>query len=387
MLGGKGSGPSRLNGWIAIIGLAVGTLAMILSVSVMNGFEKRVIEKIVGFEGDLRLNGITQNNKDELIEFLSENQHIEHWLAFQERRGVILGRQDNLRMVTFKAVNIEKVIPFYDIDLKEGKTQAAVPEIYVGEMIARRLNINLGESVRILSPIDHGGGIGLPRQIQCVVSGIFRVQVLDIDDQMVYIPSEIGHRLFLRKFGPDGIDIRLKKGASPKTVKHMIKQEFPEITVDTWGELHSDLFSAMRLEKIGAIAVLSLIILVASFNLVSTLVLVTAQKIREFGILQTIGANRFQVKSIIIAQGYLIGGFGSFTGVILGISFVFIQNTFGIIPLPEDIYFTRKLPMDLFIGDLLVILLIAFGMVTFASFTAAKRALMFDPKEAVYMEK
>ena len=127
--------------------------------------------------------------------------------------------------------------------------------------------------------------------------------------------------------------------------------------------------------------------MVACFNLVTTLILVTAQKVREYGILQVMGTKRGLVKSIVMHQGGMIGGLGILAGLGIGLLFILAQNVFGLISLPEDIYFTPYLPMVIFINDVITILSISLGMVILSSFIAAKRALMISPLEAIYLEK
>ena len=151
--------------------------------------------------------------------------------------------------------------------------------------------------------------------------------------------------------------------------------------------MHNELFSAMKFERIGALVVLSMIILVACFNLVTTLMLVTAQKMREFGILQVMGSTQDLVRSIVMYQGSMIGGIGIFIGLGIGLLLIFFQNIFGIITLPEDIYFTPYLPMVIFAYDFIIILSISLGMVILSTWIAAKRTLMISPIEAVYLEK
>lgn len=384
MLGGKGAGPSRLTGWIAIIGLAVGCMAMVLSIAVLNGFESRVVNKIVGFEGDIRISGVTDwANAKTYIESMDGVKKV---LTFQERKGLILGRGETQRMVVFKAVDPALIQEFYDLNMLEGLV-SNLPMVYLGEMTARRLNLNVGDGFRIMSPIDHGSTWGMPRQIQCVVGGIFSVQVLDLDDKITFIPSEVGSQLFIRKRGPDGMDIRLDIGQDVNVVAGAIRSLYPHAKVETWGDLHAELFGAMKFERIGALAVLSLIIVVACFNLITTLVLVIAQKVREFGILQLMGTPRELVRSIVMNQGAIIGCMGIGTGVSIGLALTAIQNRFGIITLPEDIYFTPYLPMDIFLSDVITILAISVGMVLVSAMLAARRALAISPLEAVYLEK
>ena len=384
MLGGKGSGPSRLTGWISIIGLAIGCMAMILSISILNGFESRVINKIIGFEGDIRVANVSNwNNLDSYISSLSD---VESSISFQERNGLLIGRNDSQRMIELKSLDIDKISEFYDLKIKQVKS-SSLPQVFLGEMTARRLNLNLGDAVRLLSPIDNGSAWGLPIQAQCIVGGIFSIQVLDLDDKVAFIPKKIGQKLFLRKEGPDGLDIRLHENSDIQTVVNMIKSNFPEATIKKWSDLHRELFNAMKFERFGALFVLSLIIVVACFNLITTLILVSAQKIRQIGILQVMGCSKKSIKSIIMSQGLMIGSIGIFTGSFVAILFIKIQNNFGLISLPEDIYFISSLPMDIYFYDIFTILSISFGMVILSIIIAAKRATMISTLEAVYLEK
>ena len=384
MLGGKGAGPSRLTGWIAIIGLAVGCMAMVLSIAVLNGFESRVVNKIVGFEGDIRVSGVDSwdNAKIDIESVVG----VKTALTFQKRKGLVIGRGDTQRMVVLKAVDPDLIEDFYTLNMLEGEP-SELPMVYLGEMTARRLNLNVGDGFRIMSPIDHGSTWGMLRQIQCVVGGIFSVQVLDLDDKIAFIPEAIGRQLFIRKQGPDGMDIRLNENADVNVVASTIQNMYPHAKVETWGDLHAELFGAMKFERIGALAVLSLIIAVACFNLVTTLILVIAQKVREFGILQVMGTPREMVRSIVMNQGAMIGGMGIGAGVLIGLLLTALQNGLGIIKLPEDIYFTPYLPMDIFLSDVVTILAISVGMVLVSSMVAARRALVISPLEAVYLEK
>ncbi|MBT5440473.1 MAG: ABC transporter permease [Candidatus Marinimicrobia bacterium] len=384
MIGGKGSGPSRLTGWISIIGLTIGCMAMILSVSILNGFESRVVSKIIGFEGDLRITNVKDWSK--LESYISSLNGVKSTMLFQKRKSLLIGRNNSQRMVELKSIEIPKISEFYDLNIKQvnsSKTQ----QIILGEMTARRLNLNLGDEVRILSPIDNGSAWGLPIQVQCIVSGIFNVQVLDLDDKIAFISKDVGQKLFLRKNGPDGLDIRLDKNSDFQIIANMIKNKFPNIKVNKWSDLHSELFNAMRFERIGALFVLSLIIVVACFNLITTLILVTAQKIRQIGILQVMGCSQKVIKTIIMSQGVMIGSIGITAGLIFGVIIIILQNTYGLIPLPEDVYFISFLPMNIYFYDIITILSISFGMVILSVSIAAKRSIMISTLDAVYLEK
>ena len=385
LMGGWSSGPSKLTGWMSIIGLCIGSIAMILSIAVLNGFENRVIDKIIGFESDIRLTKIEDFNST--IDIVNNINGVKSVMPFQERKGLVLAKGGVQRMVTLKAIEIEKFTSFYDINSFTKSNYGNQPIVYLGEMTARRLNVREGEVVRLLSPIDHGFSWGLPAQIQCVVGGIFNIQVLDLDDKIAFIPLEIGEKLFIRKSNPDGMDVRLFKGHRIDLVANELRNKILGAKVETWGDLHQELFGAMRFERIGTLIVLSLIIVVACFNLVTTLVLVVAQKTREFGILQVLGSNKKTIESIVMYQGGLISSFGIVSGLIIGLFFVYLQNIFGIIPLPEDIYFTSSLPMVIFLKDIIAILTISIGMVMVSIYISTSRTIMLSSMKSIYLDK
>tara|TARA_Y100000588_G_scaffold74698_1_gene77551 strand:+ start:136 stop:1326 length:1191 start_codon:yes stop_codon:yes gene_type:complete len=385
LMGGWSSGPSKLTGWMSIIGLCVGSIAMILSIAVLNGFENRVIDKIIGFESDIRLTKIEDFNST--IDIVNNINGVKSVMPFQERKGLVLAKGGVQRMVTLKAIEIEKFTSFYDINSFTKSNYGNQPIVYLGEMTARRLNVREGEVVRLLSPIDHGYSWGMPTQIQCVVGGIFNIQVLDLDDKIAFIPLEIGEKLFIRKSNLDGMDVRLFDGYRIDLVANELRNKILGAKVETWGDLHQELFGAMRFERIGTLIVLSLIIVVACFNLVTTLVLVVAQKTREFGILQVLGSNKKTIESIVMYQGGLISSFGIVSGLIIGLFFVYLQNIFGIIPLPEDIYFTSSLPMVIFLKDIIAILTISIGMVMVSIYISTSRTIMLSSMKSIYLDK
>ncbi|MFL3026235.1 MAG: ABC transporter permease [Candidatus Neomarinimicrobiota bacterium] len=384
MFSRKEVGPSRFTGSIAIVGIAVGTMAMILSVSVLNGFESRIIEKIIGFEGDVKVSGDIDYEKN--INNLNSVDNVEDFLLYKERKGLILGKDSVARMISMKSVDIDKIKTFYEINLND-IIDSDLPVIVLGKTTASRLNLNIGDEVKIMSPLDQNAIWGFPRQVKSIVGGIFDVQVLDFNDRVAFIPLEIGKKLFIRKKNYDGIDIKIKKDSDPNIVKNSIKEIIPNSKTETWKELHSKLFSAMKLERIGSLIVLSLIVLVGCFNLSTTLMLITIQKIKQFGILSALGATKTIIRDIIIRQGIFTGSIGIILGLSIGLSAVMIQNIFGIIKLPGDIYFTSNLPMIIYFSDFLLIALIAIIMVSLSSIIAARRTSSISARNTIVLEK
>ena len=388
MLGGKGAGTSRFTGWIAIIGMAIGCFALIISIAVLNGFELQVAEKIIGFEGDLRISRINHDLVQDVSKYLKNDENISQIEPYMERKGVVLTKNNDVRMVSFKAVSFDNIIEFYNLGLGSNIILKDTPQIFLGTLLAERLQVGVGDNLKIMSPIDNPLQIGLPRILNAEVAGIFQIDVLDYDDRIVFIPLKYGKQLFLRKKSVDGYDTRLIDRNNIDAVKEELRTQFgPKARIESWEDIHQGLFNAMKMERIGAIIVLSLIVLVAAFNLTSTLVLVTYQKIREIGILRTLGASAKIIKSIIIKQGIIIGGVGAVVGLLLSVGIVVLQNYYGFLPLPQDIYAFNELPMILSVWDIILVPLIAFLLIILSSYIAAKRAMLIEPKEAVHLEK
>ena len=387
MLGGSGSGPSRLNGWVSIIGMIIGTFAILISLSVMNGFEERVINKLIGFEGDLRITSNSSNNLEQIFNQIISNPSVDEALLYKERVGLILAKDDSKRIVTFKSINMDNLSSFYNIDYINNAKVESEKGIAVGYLLAQRLNIDVGDQLTIMSPVDQSNSIGLPLLVNVEVSKIFNSEVLDFDDRVVFISEEIGDRIFLRKKNYDGIDIRLKDRNKLSHVKLKLQNDYKKLSINSWEDLHKALITAMRLERLGALAVLCLIILVSSFNLISTLVLVIIQKIRQIGILRAIGSSSKNIRKIVLIQGVLIGGVGASIGIVASLLLITIQNIYGIIPIPSDIYFINQLPMIIKPNDVLIVMFISLIFIIVSSLIASRQAIIIGIRDSLQWEK
>tara|TARA_X000001036_G_scaffold281057_1_gene261042 strand:- start:55 stop:1251 length:1197 start_codon:yes stop_codon:yes gene_type:complete len=387
MLGGSGSGPSRLNGWVSIIGMIIGTFAILISLSVMNGFEERVIKKLIGFEGDLRITSSPDTNLDKVYNQIISDPSVDKALLYKERVGLILSKDNSKRIVTFKSINMDKLSSFYNIDYINNAKVKSEKGVALGYLLAQRLNIDVGDQLTLMSPVDQSNSIGIPILVNVEVSKIFNSEVLDFDDRVVFISEEIADRIFLRKKNHDGIDIRLRDRKKLSLFKLMLQNDYKKLSINSWEDLHKALVTAMRLERLGALAVLCLIILVSSFNLISTLVLVIIQKIRQIGILRAIGSSNKSIRKIILIQGILIGGVGVFIGIIASLLLITIQNIYGIIPIPSDIYFINQLPMIIKPNDVLIVMFISLIFITVSSLIASRQAIIIGIRDSLQWEK
>ena len=366
-------------GILSMLGMGVGCFAIIISISVMNGFENIVHQKLKGFEGDIR---VFQNIYDPKWEKIDGVKKI---IPFMERK-IVLQANDITRVVSMKAVDEEIMPDFYEILLKGRFPRAG--EIILGQDLAYRLGTEIGQEVYASSPIDHTIGFTAPYKKRFKVSGVFSTKVLNYDDQIVFGTLGDGKMLFSRKKKIDGYDIKVDSNFSIEKIKKRINSMIrPESSAISWDEQNKSLVDAMKIERYATIIVLSLIFVVSTFNLISNLSLISIQKTKEIGILLSMGASKKSIQHIIMMLGIRRAGIGAFLGFFIGYIIINVQSQFSIIPLPTEVYFLDSLPMILYFNDIILVLLISYSFIFIASFISAKKLSQIDVKEALQWVK
>ena len=374
---------SKNQGWysgiFSMIGMGVGCFAMIISLSVMNGFETLVHGKLKGFEGDLRIVGHMSETP-----VLGLNG-IEAAMPYMERRGVIESN-DVQKVVSLKAVDEKTMESFYNLPLRGVTPKAG--QVAIGQDLAYRLGKDIGDEIIVYSPIDQAIGFGLPPRKKLVISAIFSTKVLDYDDRFVFLSMSDGKSLFRRKSGYDGVDLRIKPNSDINQIKYdLIRNMGPEMEIQSWEDLNRSLVDAMKMERLGTIVILCLIFLVAAFNLAAALTLISIQRMKEVGILRAMGAPTHSVLMMIIQLGLSRAGKGAISGFVSGILLVLVQTKFSLIPIPSDIYFVDALPMVLMPRDLFIIVILSFIFIIAASYTSGRKLAHSNIKEALQWAK
>ena len=374
---------SKNQGWysglFSMIGMGVGCFAMIISLSVMNGFETLVHGKLKGFEGDLRIVGHMSETP-----VLGLNG-IEAAMPYMERRGVIESI-DVQKVVSLKAVDEKTMESFYNLPLRGVTPKAG--QVAIGQDLAYRLGKDIGDEIIVYSPIDQAIGFGLPPRKKLVISAIFSTKVLDYDDRFVFLSMSDGKSLFRRKSGYDGVDLRIKPNSDINQIKYdLIRNMGPEMEIQSWEDLNRSLVDAMKMERLGTIVILCLIFLVAAFNLAAALTLISIQRMKEVGILRAMGAPTHSVLKMIIQLGLSRAGKGAISGFVSGIFLVLVQTKFSLIPIPSDIYFVDALPMVLMPRDLFIIVILSFIFIIAASYTSGRKLAHSNIKEALQWAK
>ena len=389
LLSRKKVGLISWSGIISILGVAVGCFALIISVAILNGFEREVRNKVVGFESDLRLTlGETKLNMDNLSSTFDQESDIAGYSAFIERKAVAIA-MDERSLVKVKAVEEGSLQKIYKIDgVGEMEVIGNKAPIYVGKGIADRLGLQSGDRLRLMNPLDNQIYLGMPTVLDGRVAGVFETRILDFDQTYVFVPLGVGQALFKSMDTFDGIDFRLTSSAKKDTMKALILSKAPAgAVVSGWEDMHQTLFQAMQMEKLGSMVVLSLIVIVACFNIASTLTMLVLEKIREVGILKTIGFSQVRIGNIFRLQGIFIGGFGLLLGGGLGLLFVLGQERLGLIRLPETIYFVQSLPVAISLTDVITIFLICVIVIALAVYFPSREARRLLPTEAIQYEK
>ncbi len=376
----KGTG--KLTGIVSTLGITIGCFALIISVSVLNGFRSQVNNKIKDFEGDIKISGIGLSEDLSVFDSVDEIKIVS---PSRERRGIVKNGT-NQKVVTLKEINTKIVKHFYKIPIIGDYPNSK--QVLVGYDIASTLGIEVGDKIIISSPLDQKMILGFLPSKKLEVSGLFRSKILDFDNKFIFISEDIGTKLFGNKNQINIFDIKIKNPAKIITVKNDLIQLLGEnIKIESWKDRYSTLVKAMNMEKIGSMIVLSLIILVASFNMLATLSLITIKKIKDIGILRVLGFSLNDIQIIIFVQAIIIGGKGTITGVIIGIGFVILQNLFGFIKLPNDIYAMDILPMVLTIFDMIIILSISIILIAISGWSSARKILNLKPIEAIRWAK
>jgi len=374
---------SKNQGWysglFSMIGMGVGCFAMIISLSVMNGFETLVHGKLKGFEGDLRIVGHMSETP-----VLGLNG-IEAAMPYMERRGVIESN-DVKKVVSLKAVDEKTMESFYNLPLRGATPKSG--QVAIGQDLAYRLGKDIGDEIIVYSPIDQAIGFGLPPRKKLVISAIFSTKVLDYDDRFVFLSMSDGKSLFRRKSGYDGVDLRIKPNSDINQIKYdLIRNMGPEMEIQSWEDLNRSLVDAMKMERLGTIVILCLIFLVAAFNLAAALTLISIQRMKEVGILRAMGAPTHSVLKMMIQLGLSRAGKGAVSGFVSGILLVVVQTKFSLIPIPSDIYFVDALPMVLMPRDLFIIVILSFIFIIAASYTSGRKLAHSNIKEALQWAK
>ena len=385
--------------YVSIAGVMIGVTALILVLSVMNGFEQEVRSRLLGADAHLRvrkfyLEPITRT--DSLMNLIMHTKHVVGVSPVIVDKGMISGKQRQYATVVKaidpkfadKVTDIKSKIVLGDLDfspmLIHGKM---LPGIVLGRYLADALySTHIGDVVTLWTMPKRGGIFTQPRVKQFYVAGLVEIGYYEYDKTLSYISLKDARELFGIK-GVTWIEVKLDNFELAGKVAARLEDElgYP-YTTETWFQLNRSLYSWMEIEKWGAFVILSLIIMVAAFNIISSLIMVVMEKTREIGILKSMGASSSSIMKIFLYEGLLVGVIGTVLGCIIGYGAGFLQLHYHVISLPPDVYLINSLPIVMEWKDFVAISSMSVLLSLLASFYPSYRASKLTPVEAIRYE-
>jgi lipoprotein-releasing system permease protein len=390
---------------ISVVGVTVGVTAMIIVLSVFSGFEKTLKEKILGTQAHLVVLKASQQGMDHYEEVLKQVQEVKGIVSAAPfiLNQVMLSSESNVTGAVIKGIDPDRVGKVTELahNMKAGglqdlKGESDSPGIILGVELAKNLGVSLNDAIQVVSPLGTLTPMGMmPKMKRFRVVGIFYSGMYEYDNTMGYVSIEGAQKFFSMGARVSGIEIKTNDIYKVKEIGKEIRKKlgFPFWTKD-WMEMHRNLFSAMKLEKIMMFIILVLIILVAAFNIISTLIMVVMEKYKDIAILKSMGASSKGILKIFVIEGLITGVVGTVLGTILGLVVVFnlggiqglLEKLLGLKILASDVYYIDKLPSQVNPFDIVLIVMTAILISLLATLYPSWRASKLDPAEALRYE-
>ncbi len=385
---------------ISMLGLAVGVMALIVVISVMNGFEKELTSRILGMVAHATISGSSDGVRDwqHAVDVAKKNPHVLGAAPYVEGQALLRGERNAPAFIHGVDTQLEPTVSDLDKKMIRGKLDdlnAGSFGIVLGVELAMKLGVDVGDKVSVFTDDVNVTPVGaVPRFRRFNVVGIFSAGFQEYDDGLAIVAMQDAQKLYQQE-NPTGIRLKLDDMFKAWEVGRELSQELGKYyTVRDWRDEHANFFSAVAMEKKVMFIILSLIVAVAAFNLVSSLVMLVTDKQADIAILRTLGMAPSTIMGVFMIQGIIVGAFGILLGVICGVSLAlnlptlvkWIEHTFHVEFLPADVYYISEVPSDMHWGDVGWIVLVGVVFSLFATLYPARRAAKTLPAEALRYE-
>ena len=380
----------------SFIGISLGVAVLIIVMSVMNGFRTELISKIIGSNPHIIVKSFQKDINLKKIENLKKLKKIEKILISADGQAVIVNKNYT------KGIQLRgyKKNSFQNLDLVKNKTfegnkKLNHKHISIGKELSYNLNVNIGDKIVLMSPSGIESIIGtLPKQDTFIIDSIFESGLIEFDNNVAFININDLQGFMNLKENEKSIEIFLNNPNNVNQLKEIISNIFVDSFIYTWNDLNKSLFSALKIERNVMFIILSLIIIVAAFNIISGLTILVKNKTKDIAILKSIGVKNFSIMKIFFLVGLSIGLLATVFGIFLGVVFsiyveeirMLISEIFNIKIFPEEIYFLSKMPYEINFKSIGIIGIISILITIVVSIYPAFKAAKLDPIKSLKHE-
>ncbi len=391
--------------FISIVGVTLGVAALILVLAVMTGFTDGVRQQILGNVPHVLIQkfGEGLDNPAELVTAAEQTEHVLSATPFVAKEAMLLS-QGNVAAVSVKGVGKQHKVFSQELLTLDGQpilesffaADADRPGIVIGIDTATSIGVAVGDSINVIPPMFNITPFGMvPKMKPFRIVGIFEKQSSLVDSFYAYIPLTVAQKFFDSEGAVSGIELVVERFDLAPQVAEELSAEFGfPYVIRPWQSIYGSFLSALKLEKLGLFIVLGIIVLVAAFNIATTLIMVVMEKSRDIAILRAMGANARSIMKIFVLEGFIIGTVGTGLGTALGVLLAhyadagikFLERTFGIQIFDQAVYGMEHFPSDIVVSDVVAVMIMAMSISLLATIYPAWRASRMDPAEALRYE-
>ena len=380
----------------SFIGISLGVAVLIIVMSVMNGFRTELVSKIIGSNPHIIIKSYQNNLNLKKINNLKKIKKIKKILISAEGQAVIVNKNytkgvqlRGYKKNSFKNLDLVKNNKF------EGNKKLNHKHISIGKELSYNLNVNIGDKIVLMSPSGIESIVGtLPKQDTFIIDSIFESGLIEFDDNVAFININDLQGFMNLEENEKSIEIFLNNPNNVIQFKKIVSNIFKDSFIYTWNDLNKSLFSALKIERNVMFIILSLIIIVAAFNIISGLTILVKNKTKDIAILKSIGVKNFSIMKIFFLVGLSIGFLATIFGIFLGVVFsiyveeirMLISEIFNIKIFPEEIYFLSKMPHEINFKSISIIGIISILITIVVSIYPAFKAAKLDPVKSLKHE-
>ena len=334
---------------LSVIGLAIGIASLIITMSILNGFEKTLSKKLVSFDGHIQIQHILgysiPENQDSLNHYLNSHSTDMRAVSYV-RKPVIVRKGQRIQSVLLEGIPENDASYKMEPLVKFGSSHLGNNQCLLGKRLADELDVTVGDEIVFTQMGAYTSKMNGTQIKQMTIGGLFQSGITEYDRSMVYTSLKDAKEFLLMDGQISGISIHL----NDNEIIHRVTDDLFQILgypyfITTWKEKHSNLYEWMSVQQWPILIIFSMISLVGIINIISVISMIIIEKIKEIGLLKALGCTRKQIRTIFMVDGTIIGTVGTIFGGITAICLIWLQAEYQLISIPEDVYFMDKIPV------------------------------------------